>query len=352
MDDPLPPYRPATIPLAVQGFARLSVAVLATALAAAALPPSAGAQGQDPLAQPADEPEPAKPAKAKLELELRGVNGGKVGVDRRVTARATMRPFVPGQKIRIGVYRKGKAQKQARKTIRRKRGANAGLVKLRSKRFLEPGKYLVRASHPESAEQQAAARSSKAFGVSYPRLGGGSRGDVVKVFHKLLARRGYGNAPSGKSFNAATGRAVHAFRKVNGMPRNQKATKGIFRKLADGKGAFNLRYPRAGHHVEVDISRQVMVLADKGKPRFTYHISSGAPGTPSDRGHYRFYRKDAGFNSIGMYYSVYYNRGEATHGYKSVPNYPASHGCLRNPIPDSKFIYNWIRLGNSIWVYD
>jgi lipoprotein-anchoring transpeptidase ErfK/SrfK len=53
-----------------------------------------------------------------------------------------------------------------------------------------------------------------------------------------------------------------------------------------------------------------------------------------------------------MYYSVYYNRGEATHGYKSVPDYPASHGCLRNPIPDSKSIYNWINLGDDIWVYD
>ena len=136
------------------------------------------------------------------------------------------------------------------------------------------------------------------------------------------------------------------------MARTYSATPDIFKKLADGKGAFKLRYPGAGHHVEVDISRQVMVLADDGKPQRTYHISSGAPGTPSDRGHYTFYRKDAGFNAIGMYYSVYYNRGEATHGYKSVPDYPASHGCLRNPIPDSVDIYNWINLGDDIWVYD
>ena len=53
-----------------------------------------------------------------------------------------------------------------------------------------------------------------------------------------------------------------------------------------------------------------------------------------------------------MYYSVYFIRGYATHGYDPVPTYNASHGCLRNPIPDSKFIYNWIDLGDSIYVYN
>ena len=51
-----------------------------------------------------------------------------------------------------------------------------------------------------------------------------------------------------------------------------------------------------------------------------------------------------------MYYSVYFHGGYATHGYHSVPTYNASHGCVRNPIPDSIFIYNWIHLGESIWV--
>jgi lipoprotein-anchoring transpeptidase ErfK/SrfK len=56
-------------------------------------------------------------------------------------------------------------------------------------------------------------------------------------------------------------------------------------------------------------------------------------------------------NSLRMLDSVYYNRGEAIHGYASVPTYPASHGCVRSPIPDARFIYNWVRLGMSIYVY-
>jgi lipoprotein-anchoring transpeptidase ErfK/SrfK len=125
----------------------------------------------------------------------------------------------------------------------------------------------------------------------------------------------------------------------------------MFKKVAAGKGGFRLKRPGAGRHVEVDISRQVMVLAANGKAQHIFHVSTGAPSTPSDRGSYRFYRRQAGYNSIGMYYSVYYNRGEAIHGYKSVPAYPASHGCIRNPIPNSRFIYDWVRIGMPIFVY-
>ena len=140
-----------------------------------------------------------------------------------------------------------------------------------------------------------------------------------------------------------------AFRKVNGMARNFQATPEIFAaRLRRGRP---IAHPGAGKHVEVDISKQVMALADGGEAKYVFHVATGAAATPSDVGGFTFYRKDPGFNAIGMYYSVYYNRGEATHGYHSVPPYPASHGCIRNPIPDSIFIYNWIDLGNKMYVY-
>ena len=52
-----------------------------------------------------------------------------------------------------------------------------------------------------------------------------------------------------------------------------------------------------------------------------------------------------------MYCSQYFIRGYAIHGYKSVPVYPASHGCLRMPIADAKSIFGWIKLGDRIDVY-
>ena len=111
-----------------------------------------------------------------------------------------------------------------------------------------------------------------------------------------------------------------AFRKTNGMSRTFNANAGIFKKLADGRGGFHLKYPGAGKHVEVDISRQVMVLANHRKPQYTIPVSTGAPATPTIRGHFRFYSRQPGYNSSGMYYSVYFRGGYATHGYHSVPD--------------------------------
>jgi hypothetical protein len=293
----------------------------------------------------------ARPANVRISIDVKGAKGGKVDVGDRVRAVGRVRPFVPGQRVRILLARRGKEVQAKRTFVKPVRGKDFGRVKFRSKPLTRAGKYRIRIEKERTDNQAGGTERSKPFSLRFPDLDPGDRNQAVRAFHKLLRKRGY-HAPSGKKFSSATGRAVLAFRKVNGMARNMNATPQIFAKLASGKGGFKLKYPGAGKHVEVDISRQVMVLAAKGKPQHTFHVSTGAPGTPSDRGHFRFYRKDPGFNSLGMYYSVYYNRGEATHGYKSVPNYPASHGCIRNPIPNSVFIYNWIDLGDDIWVYN
>ena len=108
----------------------------------------------------------------------------------------------------------------------------------------------------------------------------------------------------------------------------------VFNKVFERRGTFRLKYPRAGKHVEADLSRQVLVLAKNGKPQRIYHTSSGKASTPTVLGSFRVYRKDAGTNSHGMVHSSYFIGGYAIHGYHSVPTYPASHGCLRVPIPE------------------
>jgi lipoprotein-anchoring transpeptidase ErfK/SrfK len=68
-------------------------------------------------------------------------------------------------------------------------------------------------------------------------------------------------------------------------------------------------------------------------------------------GTYRFYLQTPGTNSKGMVHSSYFIRGYAIHGYASVPTYPASHGCLRVPIPNAASIFNWIDIGDTIYSY-
>jgi hypothetical protein len=259
-------------------------------------------------------------------------------------------PFVPGQQVRVRFVRGGRVVTRRWVSVHAAADAGYGTFSLRSRRLIEPGRYRVLAHRPTTVEQAGADATSEPFRLRYPALAQGHHGNAVKLLNRLLRKQRY-RAPKGGRFTAATARAVLAFRKVNWMAWARRASPEVLTRLARGRGAFKLRHPGAGRHVEVDLERQVMVLAARGKPRHTFHISSGAPSTPSDRGHFRFYRRLPGYNGRRMLDSVYYNRGEAVHGYRSVPPYPASHGCIRSPIPDARFIYDWVKVGMSIYVY-
>jgi L,D-transpeptidase catalytic domain len=178
------------------------------------------------------------------------------------------------------------------------------------------------------------------------------KGPIAHLFNQKLIDAGYyiGGGASSR-VTGGTRLALCAFRKVNNMARNFSYKPAIFRKLLMGRGEFVPRY-HENHHVEVDISRQVMAFVDGDKVVATFHVSTGKSSTPTVRGTFHFYRKEPGTNSHGMFMSVYFIRGYATHGYPSVPTHEAaSHGCVRNPIPFSVYIYNWINLGDTIHVY-
>jgi hypothetical protein len=332
--------RPRALDSGREAVGRAGLVFLLPLAASLALPGVAGAQDSSAL----------EPAPARINLWVGGDGGGDVAVGRRARLSGVLRPFVAGQRVIVLVKRGRKTIKRISLQVERVDGRNKGRFRARTPRLIHPGRYRFVASHPRTAEQRAARAESARFSVSYPNLDPGDRGRAVRIFNRLLARQHY-HTSRGRNYRGATERAVMAFRKVNGMPRTYDATRGIFRRLAAGRGGFRLAHPRAGRHVEVDISRQVMVLAARGEARHIFHVSTGAPSTPSDPGRFRFYRRQPGLNGLGMYYSVYYNGGEAIHGYRSVPAYAASHGCIRNPTPNSRFIYRWVRLGMRIYVH-
>ena len=288
--------------------------------------------------------------RARIKLELSGVEGSRVDVGDRFKVVGKVFPFVSDQKVNVLLKHGRKVIQRRKVAIKRINGRDAGRFDLTSKRLIEPGAYRFRANKNETTTQEGALAGSKGVGVHYPDLDPGDHNGEVRLFNELLADQAY-HTSSGSGYGSDTGRAVLAYRKVNGMSRTTNATPDIYKTLAAGKGGFKLKWPEGGKHVEADLSRQVLVLADKGKPQHIFHISSGAPATPTIRGKFPAYRKDYGANSVGMIHSVYFIRGYATHGYHSVPTYPASHGCLRNPIPNSLFIYNWIDLGDVFYVY-
>lgn len=335
---------------------RLVISFAAT-LALIAAPPAI-AQGGDEPTKPVEDAhkrveKAGGPAEAKVRIELKGEGDGKVDVGDRITGVGYVRPFVPNQEVKVWVARAAKVVDAKKVKIKQVRNKNQGRFSIRSGRLIQDGAYRVRARKKASPNQESFKGESHKVGVRYPDLDPGQRSNTVGLFNELLSDQAYYTS-SGRSYSSATQRAVLAYRKVNGMPRSYNATPSIFRSLANGNGGYKLRYPGQGKHVETDLSRQVMVLASGGEAQQIFHISSGAAATPTIQGKHQFTRKQYGTNSLGMVHSVYFgptNRGYATHGYKSVPTYPASHGCLRNPIPNSLFIYNWIDIGDTIYVY-
>jgi hypothetical protein len=269
-------------------------------------------------------------------LQLSGPN--KPSLLDRITAKGTLPGAVPGDTVTVQVEASGR-------TVEKKQIDPAA-----DGSFSFP--FVVDACCAYEVTATSAGQSSapQRFSVRVPKHLG--KGPVTRLYEQALRQEGYyigGHASS--HFTLGARLATVAFRKVNGMARNTSYKPVIFRKLLMGRGGFRPRY-HDGHHVEVDISRQVMALVDGDKVVSVFHVSTGKPSTPTVRGTYHFYRKSPGYNAEGMYYAVYFIRGYATHGYNPVPMHEAaSHGCVRNPIPFSRYIYNWIHLGDAIHIY-
>ena len=87
--------------------------------------------------------------------------------------------------------------------------------------------------------------------------------------------------------------------------------------------------------VEIDLTRQVLFLYEGGSLSKILPVSSGTAETPTPTGSYRVYRQATGWETSALgrlYNSQYFVGGYAIHGSLSVPNYPASHGCVRLPM--------------------
>jgi hypothetical protein len=318
----------------------LSIILLALALT----PATAQAQTVPPPTTP---PAPAPVAGTASISVSRGLATKKmryVAPFQQMVVKGRVKPYVAGESVVLYVLRRGKVTKRISAAIGT-RGRYSIPVQL-----VKEGRFRLVVKHAPSAGQQAFKTKSKRVSVVDWQAGAGARGTKVLILQRGLYRLGF-SVPVTGYYDWLTANAVNAYRKTNGMGRDGYAPKQVYSKVLRGEGAYKLRYPKAGKHVEFDWSRQVLVLANKGKPFRTYHTSSGTPATPTVFGTYRFYLQTPGTNSKGMVHSSYFIRGYAIHGYASVPNYPASHGCLRVPIPNAASIFNWIDIGDTIYSY-
>jgi peptidoglycan hydrolase-like protein with peptidoglycan-binding domain len=150
-----------------------------------------------------------------------------------------------------------------------------------------------------------------------------------------------------------TEQALLAFQGWNGLSRTGTVT-GETQVALVRASAPKPATHRAGARIEIHRDRGVLLLVEGNEVKRAVHTSTGAYGrTPA--GTYRVYRKETlswsvPF-SVWMPYASYFVGGIAMHEYPSVPEYPASHGCVRLPAGEAHRVYGFAEVGTPVHVF-
>jgi lipoprotein-anchoring transpeptidase ErfK/SrfK len=336
-------------------FAALAAVLAVPALAAGAATPTTPAPVPAPPSTtpaPPQPPPPAAPVAGKIQLVIQHAFGKPpfVVAGSRMVVRGIVIPYVAEQKVKVSFYKDGR--KVDVKTVSvLPLGNGAGQFHIGYASSSE-GLVKVAAVHYATPQQAAFAGRSENIRFASPYLHIGDRGPSVRLLQSELNAMHF-VVPLNGVFDEGTGRAVIAYRKMTGLARVPSTNLTVFEKLQAGAGAFRVRYPHDGRHVEGDLTRQVLAeIEPGGRVHALYTMSSGKPSTPTVIGRFRVYNRTPGTNSEGMVDSSYFIRGYAIHGYHEVPTYAASHGCLRVPIPNASAIYSWVQYGTPVDVYN
>jgi hypothetical protein len=184
-------------------------------------------------------------------------------------------------------------------------------------------------------------------------LGPGSHGAAVLGLKRRLASLTYHQDDLSSAWSEQTSDAVLAFQKAEGLSRTALADRLTLARLATA-GVPKARYGGKGLHIEIDKARQILQLVRNGKVTGTLHVSTGATGnTPV--GHWSVLWKAPSTHTwLGpaiLYRTMTFHGGFAIHGFSPVPAYPASHGCVREPIWAANWTYDQTPVGTAVDVY-
>jgi peptidoglycan hydrolase-like protein with peptidoglycan-binding domain len=194
---------------------------------------------------------------------------------------------------------------------------------------------------PATAARLAAAAASAAPTYTPPTrtLREGMSGADVKAMQERLISLHYWLGSATGTFNNDTLQAVYAYQAINRLTMD-----GVVGPLTAHALAHPIGYvPNAssvGTRIEVNINPRLQVLLyyKNNVLQLISHISSaGIAGYYTPTGWYRAWGFTSGWVTVPlgkMYNPVWLSVGGdrevyAIHGDTSVPNYPASHGCVR-----------------------
>jgi len=293
------------------------------------------------------------PVHPRAHVELSGafsLDKGLVTVPGRpIYVAGTVRPYVRGQIVRVWLAQNGKILKNFPVRMRLTPGGHAGYFKTRVASPVT-GHIKIDVVHRRTRQMTRLYVPRKLVIVS-PTASFGSTGPFVRLIQLRLSLLHF-YIPRTGVYDSGTGLALDAYHRLLGWGTYQTLDTRTIDALLDGRGVFHIRFPGHGRHAEADLTNQLLALIDGNHVYWIFPISSGKPSTPTILGDYQIYSREPGYNSEGMYYSDFFIRGYAIHGYDPAPDYPASHGCLRLPIVDAISVYNWLAIGDWVDTYN
>ncbi len=208
-----------------------------------------------------------------------------------------------------------------------------------------------------------------------PLVAVGTRGGPNLAAVQLrLTQLGFWNSGASGQWGTTTSQAVMAFQKYIGLPTTSRVDTATAAYLSNytfkAHGSSN-----TGTLIEVDKGKQLLFVVVDGKTQWVVNTStaSGKAYSEPDQNHpgqlqtgvaitpdglFKTYReRPVGWwaGDLGQIYRPkYFSGGTAVHGLSSVPDYPASHGCVRVSPAAMDWIWdnNIMPLGIPVWVHE
>ena len=198
-------------------------------------------------------------------------------------------------------------------------------------------------------------------------------GEETARLQERLLELGFWVQSTDGIFGLTTRQAVMAAQKYFGLPATSSVDEATAEALSTATTRPQARSDR-GTLVEIDKSLQLGFFVTDGVTEWVLNVSTGSEiaysepnqndpakieegDSVTDPGLFKVDREraegwwDGDLGSI--YRPKYFNGGIAVHGAGSIPNYPASHGCVRVSTPAMDWIWEeeLMPMGTPVWVH-
>ena len=211
-----------------------------------------------------------------------------------------------------------------------------------------------------------------ALETAIPAIGTSSGAEAARLQQRLLDLGYWVQATDGE-FGLTTRQAVMAFQKYEGLTPTGSLDEVSAARISE-VDTRPFGRAQAGTMVEVDKAKQLLFVIEEGQTRWVLNTSTGSeiPYSEPNSNNPDILEEGDSVTPVGLhkvnrereegwwegdlgqiYRPKYFSGGVAVHGANSVPEYPASHGCVRVSVPAMDWIWDegLLPIGSLVWVH-